>query len=163
MNRTITTIVIAFVSLCCSEAFAIKQLIHVAPNATTFRVEPRNEDGMVQFTIVRDPADAREPQNESLILVRSARLEVSDGTRLLLTAPIAPYVNNEGRLVYVFRVSEEHAPHSVFTISEIEDSRDQSGYIGGGTIYQYSQSGVHEALRRLLGEAADRPEVDTDR
>ena len=166
MNRNITTIIMVFACLFCSKAFAIKQVIHVSPNATTFRVEPQEEDGMVRFTIVRDPADAQEPLNESLILVRSAQLRVSDGKRMLLTAPIAPRVNDDGKLVYVFRVSEEHAPHAVFTISEIENNRNGFSYIGGGAIYEYSiksGGGIHEALRKLLGKNKDRPKGESDR
>ena len=152
MNRTITTIIMVSASLVCSNAFAIKQLVHLSPNATTFRVEPQ-EDGMMRFTIVRNPADARKPQNKSLILVRSANLRVSDRSRTLLTAPIAPRVNEDGKLVYEFCISGEHAPHSVFTLSEIEDTRERSGYMGGGTIYKYTMNGdrrIQDALKRVL-------------
>jgi len=157
MRRAITTIVLIFASLCCSELFAVKQLVQVTPNGTTFSVDPA-VDGMVLFTIIRDPADAREPQNKSLILVRSARLEVSDGKRTLLSAPIAPHSNNQGKLIYRFRVLEEHAPHTVFTLSEIEDGRDRSGYMGGGTIFKYTIQGdtlVQEALGKILEQSDD--------
>lgn len=153
MNRSMTTILIVLASLVCSNAIAVKQRVYVSPNETTFRVEQQQEDRMVGFTIIRDPADARTPRNE-LILVRIARLVISDGKRTLMTAPIAPHVRNDGKLVYVFRISEEHAPHSVFTISEIEDTRNRSGYMGDGTIFEYTMNGnsaIRKAMRRFLG------------
>lgn len=151
MNRTVTAIIMISASLICSNAFAIKQLVYLTPNTTTFRVEPQ-EDGMMRFTIVRNPADARKPQNKSLTLIRSANLSVSDARRTLLTAPIAPRVNKDGKLVYVFYISEKHAPHSEFTLSEIEGTRERSGYMGGGTIYKYTMNGnprIQDALRRV--------------
>ena len=122
MNRTVTMIIMFSTTLVCSNAFAIKQLVYLSPNATTFRVESQ-KGGMMRFTIVRNPADARKPLNKSLILVRSANLSVSDTRRTLLTAPIAPRVNKDGKLIYEFSVSKEHAPHSVFTLSEIDGTR----------------------------------------
>lgn len=155
MNRTITTIVIVFAPLFCSKAFAIEQLVHVTPNATTFRVELQQEDHMVRFTIVHDPKDVTNPSNEPLRPTRTAQLKISDGSRLLLTAPIAPRVNKDGMLVYEFRVSEDNARHSSLIVSE-----NPSGFLGDGTIYNYSKSGTPEVLRELFetqGKATDTP------
>jgi len=165
MNRTIIPTVLICASLYCSESFALKQLIQVSPNATTFHLEPQ-KNGMVRFTIIRDPTDAREPLDRELILVRSAQLTLSDGKRTMLTVPIAPSVNDDGNLVYVFLVAEEHAPHAVFTISEIEDYRDRHrpGYMGGGTIYKYAMhldSDLHKVLPELLDKNNDRSEVES--
>jgi hypothetical protein len=154
MSRTVTMIIMVSATLVCSNAFAIKQLVYLSPNSTTFRVEPQ-KGGMMRFTIVRNPADAHKPQNKSLILVRSANLSVSDASRTLLTAPIAPRVNKDGKLIYEFSISKEHAPHSVFTLSEIDGTRARSGYMGGGTIYKYTMNGnplIQDALRRVLGK-----------
>ena len=152
MNRTLMTLVLVMVSLVGSEALAIKQLVYMAPNDTTFKVEPTG-DQTTRFTIVRDPADARQPQNESLKLVRSARLIVSDGDRTILSAPIAPATDNQGKLIYKFEVAQEHVPHVRFVLSEIEDSRHGTGYIGGGTIIEYSTRApkvIEEALQSVL-------------
>ncbi|MEZ6058498.1 MAG: hypothetical protein R3C01_17490 [Planctomycetaceae bacterium] len=155
MNRTITTSVIVFVTLLCSNAFAIEQLVHVSPNATTFHVELQQEDRMVRFTIVHDPKDVAHPSNEPLRPTRTAQLRISDENRLILTAPIAPRVNKDGMLVYEFRVLEEHARHASLTVSE-----NLSGFVGDGTIYNYSKSGTPEILRELIetqNKATDTP------
>ena len=53
MNRTSTTIIVVFAFVFSSNAFALKQLVHVSPNATTFRIESQG-NGMVRFTLIRE-------------------------------------------------------------------------------------------------------------
>ncbi len=136
---TRTTILFAAISVFVftSDAVAVKQIVHVSPNESTFKVEAIGEN-MVRFVITRDPALTNQPKHESLFIVRSARLRVTDGHETIVSAPIAPRSNNQGLLVYSFLVHEKHVSQTRFTLSEIEDTKNGTGYMGGGTIYEFT-------------------------
>lgn len=136
MKQLLLAAVAISLALAGTESFAAKLLVYVQPNGSAFTVEPLDE-GIVRFTVVRDPAKTREPSDPELRIVRSAHLTVSDGKRDLVTAPIAPRTMKNGHLKYSFKVLKEYAPSTTFRMSEIEEYKGRTGYIGGGTIFIY--------------------------
>ena len=96
------------------------------------------DGGKTQFTITRDPSRANHPTNPDLMLSRGASLAVYGDQGRIVRCPVAARENRSGRLVYQFELDDELAKSSRFTLSEIEDYKDGTGYIGGGTIYEFA-------------------------
>ncbi len=151
MTRPIILFAAISLTVLSSDAAAVKQVVHVSPNESTFKVEPAGEH-MVRFVITRDPALTNQPNHNSLVIVRSARLRVTDGDATIVSAPVAPQTNNRGLLVYSFVVHEKYVPNTRFTLSELEDTANRTGYMGGGTIYEFS-TGSHPLLQDSLDAA----------
>ena len=95
------------------------------------------ENGKVAFIIKRDPSKASEPADAKLRLVRGACLSVIGRDGFVAGCPIAPETEQNGILVYRFELNDQYARSSRFVLSEIEDYREGTGYIGGGTVYTF--------------------------
>ena len=165
MNARITILSAILTLALTSPVWAVKLLINVTPSLSgeALNLEMKSlEGGKTRFTITRDPSRARHPTNPDLTLTRGASLAVYSDQGRIVRCPVAARENRSGRLVYQFDLDDELAMSSRFTLSEIEDYKDRTGYIGGGTIYEFALIDFidpdHEvrALRRRLEEGARR-------
>jgi hypothetical protein len=99
-------------------------------------------------------------------LTRGASLAVYSDQGRIVRCPVAARESRSGQLVYQFDLDDELAKSSRFTLSEIEDYKDGTGYIGGGTIYEFALIDFIDpdhkvrALRQRLEESAKRSEQE---
>ena len=147
-----------------SQAEAIKQLVRMSPpiKSDGFVFETKSiEDGKTRVIIKRNLAEVREPANKNLHIVRGATLQVRGEKGSVVTVSVAPREDKDGWLVYRFDLDSDYLPYSRFTLSEIDDSKRGTGYIGGGTIYECSltEGGGSEAELQLLIESIETPET----
>lgn len=133
-------LVVVLVPFLAPPALAVKRLVKMYPplNGESFWFEMEAEKkNRTRFTIRRDPARADKPANPKLHLVRGASLQVYGDDGLLVSCPVQPREDRQGRLVYSFVIDNDHANSSTFTLGEIEDYVQGGGYIGGGTYYEF--------------------------
>ena len=138
--RTLTFTLACTLFFLTNAAHAMKIHVDMKPpllgEEFAFEMNPK-ENGKVVFIIKRDPSKAIEPADDKLRLVRGASLSVFGGDGFVARCPIAPETEQNGILVYRFELNDQFARSSRFELSEIEDYRDGTGYIGGGMVYSF--------------------------
>jgi hypothetical protein len=125
------------------EACALKLLAEMTPaslqdSGFAMKVENR-KDGTVAFTLTRDLSKARTFEPDSDLRVRRySSLKVSGQTGLVAQCDVEPG-KEKNTLIYRFVIARDCVPNSNFTLSEIEDYKDETRehLIGGGTNYEF--------------------------
>jgi hypothetical protein len=168
----ITGCCVLVVAAMASPAWAIKALVRMGPPLAEgpLRLEMKpQEEGTIRFTITRDPSAAKEPASPRLTLKRGAYLSVHSETGVVVKCPVAARENTDGHLVYQFELDQTLARTSRFTLSEIEDYRGGTGYIGGGTIYEFDliqfidPDAEHQEFQDTLDAAVEKAEQDLEK
>ncbi len=132
-------------------AYAVKASIEVKPEFAAesgFDVTAKSgEDGVVTFTVLRDPGKVKENAPESGIVTdQFATLSVFGDMGFVVECVLTPtHANRDGedRLMYSFKIDRAYVQHSSLTIAEVDDFSDVEGrehLIGGGTFFEFRLS-----------------------
>jgi hypothetical protein len=149
MRPVVSLAAVAFVLGFASDAFAVKLAVHVTPQSSIAAdgidvAAARTEDGLVAFTIRRDPAKA-EYQD------RLATLRVNGPAGLIAECPLAASPQ-EGHLAYEFSIAAGNVAGSEFVLSEYPDRE----VLGRGVVFT---ARLADFVPQAAGREVGAPEI----